>query len=55
MAAIATLTVDLPQDDDLKTTLEAGLQALKNLAQESLCYLNGTRSCFACLGYDVRL
>ena len=29
MAAIVTLTVDLPQDDDLKTTLEAGLQALK--------------------------
>ncbi|CAE7285440.1 unnamed protein product [Symbiodinium sp. CCMP2592] len=34
MGAIVTLTVDLPQDDELKTTLEAGLQDLKSLALE---------------------
>ena len=36
MAAVVTLSVDLPDDEDLKEDLEDGLEELKKLAKKSL-------------------
>ena len=37
MAAIVTLSIDVPAEDELKAELDEGLAELKRLAQRQLC------------------